>query len=79
MIFFNNQYAPPDPEPRIGYVFCQSCGSAVPMDEAKIYTFKDGEVRTQCNYCQFHPDEIIVSERAVEEPDYWENIENYYE
>ena len=77
MIFHNNQYAPPDPEPRIGYIYCDICGSGYPMHEAKVYVFLDGEVRTQCNYCQFHEDEIIVSERAVDEPDYLEDVEPY--
>ncbi len=75
MGIFRNQYTPSDPEPRIGYAYCDVCGRAVPVDEARMVHYGDGEVIKTCDYCPLE-DEVVCRE-PVTEPDYFEDLEPY--
>ena len=39
-------------------------------DELRWYIFDDGERRKQCSNCDFHPDEVILYSKAIEENDF---------
>ena len=49
---------------------CKECGRERRIDEIKLFIFADGEIRRQCVFCSFHPEEELVGEKDIDDFDF---------